>query len=331
MNAMVLAAVERAVLQHYGSNGVVVDMGDPVRRRWSWHFDIALTGAHRADLLLKIPRWAEAPTLEDAIAAGPQPSTVTEAETLQALSAVVGSSSDPGIAHVAVIAYLDAVNGILMDRFDGEPLRRRLRIGRRGRDLEAVFARLARLVDLFHSLEPADREGFDPAAAGTRLDDLLAGAQGVPRPLRESAEHLSEAAATLAGTDEPVGLCHGDLNIDNVLVNRAGQVALLDPNPTSGSLLRDLALLTADVDLDRMQLTSAGVARPAALRRRWESALWGGSRLGSERIGPYRLAEAIVERWVVLESELVGPRRLALVPGRRVLRRTLNRRVEALL
>lgn len=326
----VRVAVVQALRERYGSGVVIVKAGSGVERIWSWEFPIRVGGSFEADLLLKIPRWPEAQTLEGAVAAGEQPSTVAEYEALVSIGNAVADSADPGLTMVEPIAFLPAVNGILMRRLEGRSLRRAVRPGSRGRDIATLFSRVGRLVNLIHGIGSPSRRSIDGEVVAAEVGEVAVAAQQKVPELGFLLRRLAGVGEALDGVAEPVGRVHGDLNMSNVLVDQAGRVAVIDPNPAEGPQLADVALLSGDIRFDRWQLAPAGWIVSTAGRGRWAAALQSASGVENEIAWPFREALALGERWLRVESETSGVYRAGLFPARRLLGRELRWRVETL-
>ena len=118
--------------------------------------------------------------------------------------------------------------------------------------------------------------------------------------------------------------------MSNVLVDRAGRVAALDPNPAQGPQLADVALLGIDVRFGRLRLATAGWLGSSTERDQWAVALEVASGVQDEIVWPFREAMVLAERWLRVESETSGARRAGLPAARRLLGRELRRRVEVL-
>jgi len=322
------AAVGDALRVRYGSGAVVERWGSTIEQTWSWQIPIQVGGSVHADLLLKIPRWPEVETLERAVAAGEQPSTVAEFEALISIGDAVAKSGDPELTMVEPVAFLPAVNGILMHRLEGRSLRRAVRFGSQNRDVDALFVRVGRLVTVVHGIGSPSRRPFDVAAVATQLSSDAVGA--TPDELRRLLHRLADSAAGFGRADEPVGNVHGDLNMGNVLVDRAGRVAVIDPNPAEGPQLADVALLGIDVRFGRLRLATAGWIGSSTQRDKWAAAFETASGAQDEIVWPFREALALGERWLRVESETSGARRAGLLPTRRLLGRELRRLVEEL-
>ena len=132
--------------------------------------------------MVKVPRWEEAPTLEAALAAGPQESTRREHATLEAIAAAVAASGDPGLAAVAPVAYLPALNAVVTERLVAGPLRSRLGSwpGAEGRQVE-VLRRTGRWLRLYHERVAGAASGrLDGAALAAELGGVGGGRGASP-------------------------------------------------------------------------------------------------------------------------------------------------------
>jgi len=331
MIELVRESAGEAIRDRLGTGVTIEQWGSASERTWSWQFLIRLGGSQHGQLLLKIPRWPEASTLELAVKAGEQVSTVAEFDALTSIAAAVADSGDPGLTTVEPIAYIPAINGILMRWLEGRSLRQTVGFGKARRDTDALFSRVGRLVSLVHQIGDRTRGRFEGVVAAADADRLAiaADANGASE-LGLLLHRLAVAVAKLDGASEPIGNIHGDLNMGNVLVDQAGRVAVIDPNPGEGSQLADVALLGDDIRFDRRRLVSGGWLGGRAGRDRWAEAVAEASGAHDEVVWPFRQALALGERWLRIESETFGVRRAGLWPARRVLSRELRRRVEAL-
>ena len=329
MMDLIRDAAHEALRDGLGNGVTIQDWGPASARTWSWQFSIRIGGSQRGDLLLKIPRWPEASTLELAVNAGEQASTVSEFEALTAISAAVTASGDSGLTAVEPIAYIPRINGILMRRLEGRSLRESVGSGRRDWDGDVVFSRVGRLVSLVHHISDRTRRPFDGTIAAAEAERLAVAAEGhAPPNLGLLLRHLAEVGTKLEGVSEPVGNVHGDLNMSNVLVDQAARVAVIDPNPGQGPQLADIALLCDDIQFDRRRLVWRGWS--AGMADQWAAAVAEASGAQAEAAWLFRRALVLGERWLRIESETIGVQRLGLLPARRVLSRQLRRRVEAL-
>ena len=125
--ARVRAAVADALAGWYGPEATLLSWDGPEAHAWSHQFAAVVeTPAGSKNLVVKVPRWEEAPTLAAALEAGPQESTRREHATLEALAAAVAASGDPGLAAVAPVGYLPGINAVVTERLAADPLRARL-------------------------------------------------------------------------------------------------------------------------------------------------------------------------------------------------------------
>ena len=111
------------------SRGEIVEWHGPTARDWSWHFRARARNAESA-LLIKVPRWEGIATLEAALAAGPQSATAAEYSALEQIRGAVSAANDSGLAAIVPVAYVPAVNAVVMEQLEATPLRARLGVGR---------------------------------------------------------------------------------------------------------------------------------------------------------------------------------------------------------
>lgn len=323
-------AVSRAVERELGRP--VTRWGRLVEREWSWQMSLHIAGPSGGELLLKIPRWEEAPTLAAALEAGEQEATRREFAGLRRIEAAVLASGDPGLTAVAPVAYVPEVNGILMHRLDGEPLLRRIGLGGRRPSDAALFARIGRWIRVFHSIDggPGRRRfsATDEIERSRLLEERLRGRGRLPVGLARAMSSLRTSAERFDGVEEPEAEIHGDLNASNVVVARDDRIAVIDPNREQGPALEDAARILVDVRLTGRQLMTAGLFRPRRLLDDWQARVVEGAGYGAEPLLDYRLARRAVERWAEIEEELGGVRRLALPVARFLLRREVRTRIE---
>jgi hypothetical protein len=258
--ARVRSALEAAVPAWCGPGAEVATLSGPQTHAWSFQFDLAVqapAGGRR--LVVKIPRWDEAPTLSAALAAGPQEGTRQEHAALEALAAAVAGSGDPGLAAVAPVAYLPGINAVVTERLQAVPLRSRLGRwpGSEGRQAETL-RRAGRALRLYHdSVAAAVAAVLDGEvlAAGLEGDAARLGAGSWPAALAS----LARQARALHGRPARLGAAHGDFNLANVLVTGDGRVAILDPNLVPGPLLADAAKFLTDLRMRRSRALTLGL------------------------------------------------------------------------
>jgi aminoglycoside phosphotransferase (APT) family kinase protein len=332
MSNRIRTAVIEALRDRYGDGAAIEQLGRTSQREWSWQTNVRAGGVPNPDLLVKVPRWADAPTLESAMSADEQPAIVAEFDMLSAIAEAVDGSGDPGLTKVEPIAYLPAINGMLMQRLEGQPLRSSLRFGVSAATAETLFRRAGRLAAVVHGIGAPQRRPFDGRAASTTANGLAAAAATVaPGVLEESLQQIAAAAVTLDGIDEPTGTVHGDLNLGNVLVDRVGRVAVIDPNPTEGPRqLPDVARLSREIRFDKRRLATAGWISRGSPRDLWAEAFEEGTGTADEPMLPFYRALELGEKWLRIETDTRGLRRVGLLPARRLLRRGLRQSVAAL-
>jgi hypothetical protein len=278
----VAAAVE-------STHGAITTWSGPEVRPWSWHFRGATGGG---PLLAKVPRWEGITTLESALAAGPQADTAAEFAALQEIHRTVVAFADPGLAAVVPVAYVAAVNAIVMDVLEAASLRRRLGVGAPG-DAEAWFARLGRWLGGYHRVGGGNPMRFPLRSELERWETAERHHPGLTADLRLA----RTAAQRLEGRTVIGGIQHGDLTLGNVLVTGDGRVAVIDPNRTPGRWEADAARILTETSLGRSQLLTLGAMRSRATRERWGRALAEGhGGLDAEVLAYDRGAEAMGRR-----------------------------------
>lgn len=335
MTDRVRTAVERWLHDSLGPAASIVGWDGPHQRDWSWQYSIRVGGPEGGDMLVKVPRWDEAPTLQEALDAGEQDSTHREIDGLRRIELAVLSSGDPGLTAVEPIGYVGDINAILMRRLPGESLRERLGRGSGHGDMGGIFDRVGRWIRVFHAIDGApESRPFDGEAAIERsrtLEHELRSSGRAPGRLLSAMAMLRIGAGELDGVTERWAEIHGDLNLSNVLVAVDDRVAVIDPNREIGPALLDPVRVVTDVGLEKSQLLTGGVVRRRSVVAGWEQRLLTASGLDAEPTLGFRLAEAAVERWARLEIDLDGPARMGLATGRRLLSRTVRRRLDAVL
>ncbi|MFH1331461.1 MAG: aminoglycoside phosphotransferase family protein [Actinomycetota bacterium] len=319
--ALVRARLAAEVPRWYGAGAGLTSPCAPQEHPWSFQFAVVVeTSAGRRHLVVKVPRWEEAPTLEAALAAGPQESTRREHATLEAIADAVGASGDPGLAAVAPVAYLPDINAVVTERLEAGPLRSRLgpRPGAEGRQA-AVLRRAGRWLRLYHDRVAGAAPGrFDGAALALELERVAA---VVARPsLREALAGLARRARERDGVEAVVGATHGDFNLANVLVTGDGRVAVLDPNLVPGPLLQDAAKLLTDLRMRRARAVARGRVGRRGLAAAEAAFLEGYGPADSGLLGFLRDVAA-ARRGIEMEERLAGRPWLLRAPAQAVLLR----------
>jgi len=297
-----------AVPRWYGPGSHLACLAGPRQHAWSFQFDLTaeVPGGLRF-LVVKIPRWEEARTLEAALAAGPQEGTRREHAALQAVDAAVAAKGDTGLAAVVPVAYLPGLNAVVTERLEAVPLRSRLgpRPGSEGRHAQ-VLQRAGRWLRLYHEKAAGASAGhFDGAAAAGELQDLAARQAAAHPSLQKALEALAREARDRDGAPAVVGLTHGDFNLANVLVTADGRVAALDPNLVPGPVLADVAKLLADLRLRRARLLTGGRVGNRGVKVAEAAFLEGYGPTDAGLLGFLR-GVATVRRWVEMEEHLAG-------------------------
>jgi len=274
-------------------------------RRHAWSLHVPYRDGGGRDLLAKVPLWHGAPTLEAALAAGPQPATRREFDTLVAFDA--RAQGEPGLAPVPIVAYAEPANAIVMERIEARTLSRRLGWGRGRGDVGRLMGRVGTAIRLLHEATGGgDRAGFDAAALAARLGEIAASshlpdrAGGVVQAVRARGESLAGAATATA-------VLHGDLSQANVLVTADDRVAIIDPNHVRGDVHLDAAHLLTDVTARRDQVITGGLLRPFPLVREWAACLADGHGGLDRGLLEAHWAVALLERWAEVRRRRLGP------------------------
>lgn len=313
----VLERIAGLIPEWYGPDASVLGTPRVVRRSWSIHLlPTVVSGDRTIGLVVKIPLWAEASDLAAALEAGPQEATLREFETLVGIASMVDASGDDGLAAIRPVAYVEDLNAVVTELLEARPLRRLAARGHRSQ-VTGVAPAVGRWLRRFHDEIGIPRnEPFDPATLETSLADLASAADGGPLVLKEGITSLRRVAASMAGRTLRMAVTHGDFGPSNVMVTPEARVAVIDPNLVFGPIEQDAAKLAVALRTGRGRLITGTRRRGPD---RFERALLDG--YGPVDAGLYRLCRgmAVAHRWVEIESMKRGPRRLALVPTRRVL------------
>ena len=278
-----------------------------------------------------MPRWAEAPTLDEALAAGPQEDTRAEFGCLSALKAAVDGADDPGLVAVTAVGYLPDINGIVMETLSGVPLRHRLwRPTMRRGCVVSLFERSGRLPRLYHdAVGEAVAAPFDAAVVLAEVDSLdraLRSSGAVPAGMRPVLETVRTLFDGLGGSQMEIAATHGDFTPANVLVTFDDRVALIDPNRYQAATIEDLARMIVSVRSRRERAASGGMFPPAEPLAAWERSLVAGYGGVDEAVLGAFKALTVLRRWVEMGEQLrrVGSRSARAV-GRAIARRFLHR------
>ncbi len=309
----VVEVIERLVPLWYGTGARLLSRPSMQRRSWSVHFSPTVAASSgEIGLIVKIPLWQEAPDLPSALAAGAQQATRAEYEMLGRIEEMVAGAADPTLASVRRVAYIPEINAVVTERLDSRTLREatgsaRVAAGR------AVGAWLRR----FHDEVGSAADGvWDPSDL-PGLDGLEEGSGGLPAPLRSAVASILRRAERLAGRPVRRAITHGDLGPSNILVTPGGRVAVIDPNLVPAPVEADLAKLAVAVRTPRSRLLT-GVRFGAGLHRVERAVLDGYGAVPGEIYELCRSSSA-VGRWLDVEADAGGVRRLALPMARRVL------------
>ena len=287
----VTEALDARVGAWFGPGSVLRWDGPPSHHAWSVQFrpTAVAPDGREVPLVVKVPVWDAAPTLDDALAAGPQQDTREEADALAAIAAMVDESGDPGLDAVRVIEYVPAVNAIVMERFPGSPLRSLL-----GRRVPGdPFVAAGRWLRHFH-------ESVGGVAPGSFDADAVAGDVGraaatLGRP--DLVDRLAPALHRLGAAPVAVGATHGDFTLANVLVDADGRVAVIDPNRYRGAAAGDVARFVVDLRTHRVRAASLGLLPTSRRLRRWTTAFLDGYGDVDGEVLATMTAVAAIHRW----------------------------------
>ena len=295
----------------------------PRRRDWSWQFD-AVGGGTR--LLIKVPRWAGVETLDDAVAAGPQPDTQGEFAALSAMAAAVAGSGDRRLAAVQPVVYVPGVNAVVLEWLDAIPLAARLGWTVPAATAGSLLGRTGAWLRVCHDAIGAwVLEPFDGRAAAAAWRGAVDSLPGSPSGIAQAAERVAVAARRLDGHPVQVGTIHGDFSLRNVLVTGDGRVAVIDPNRYRGGAMADPARLAAELVLGRARLLTGGLLPGSARVRRWVGAFMEGYGRHDESVFAYEWAAASLRRWLDLEAGMTGARRVVLAADRHLFKSEIGR------
>jgi hypothetical protein len=324
-------AVRRAVAAHvadwYGPGAELVLLGEGRQHSWSYQFrGLVGVGATEVPIAVKVPRWEEAPTLGEALAAGPQPDTQREYAELAAIKAAVDRRGDEGLAAVAPIGYLPEVNAIVTEAIDAAPLRSHLRVRP---DPSGLFAAAGRWLRLFHDRVGGALEAPFPVGWFVgHLDGLAAGAGRWPDLLRRYHGVARAAVEALEGTPVRAGGLHGDFNLSNVLVTADRRVAGIDTNRGEGPVAVDLARLITDLRTHKGRALTFGLRPPSSAVRQWQGAFLDGYGYPDDPALPAVRAVAVTERWAEIEHRIASLSPVSAEGvGLRIARRLMMREV----
>lgn len=287
---------------------------DPEPRRGEWSHRFAGSLGHRP-ILVKVPVWPEAPTLDEALAAGPQQDTRDEFVALSAIDSAVKSSGDPGLTSAEPIAYVAEANAIVMVRVDATPLRAYLGRGSGPAEADTVMSRIGRWLSAFAEAMPGSPSEFDGDLAAMEVATTFGGA--VPERVIDRASELARSAH---GTSVREGPTHGDFSSANVLVTPDGRVAVIDPNRYPGRVTQDPGHLLADLAANSGQLKSLGLLRSSTVLFRWQERIEAGHGALDPRLIRYEYVRSLLTRWADLRQGSSAKRLVGGVVVRRRLR-----------
>jgi len=324
--ARVRRRLDEEVPRWFGPGARLSALSGPQAHAWSCQFSLAVEVAGgRRELVVKIPRWEEAPTLQAALAAGPQESTRREYAALEAIAAVVGESRDPGLAAVTPVGYLPDLNAVVTERLASVPLHALLgtRPGAEGRQVE-VLRRVGRVLRLYHERAAGAGPGrLDGTALAAELEAIAARPCLGGPSLREALEVVARQARKLDGRTVVMGATHGDFSLANVVVTPDGRVAILDPNLVDAPVLEDTAKLLIGLRMRRARAISLGLLGRVGLRLAELAFLEGYGPVDAALLRFFR-AVAAARRGAEMEERLVGRSGLVRRPAAFLLGRYLS-------
>ncbi|MFH2072013.1 MAG: phosphotransferase [Actinomycetota bacterium] len=309
----VIGVIERLVPEWYGP-GARLRGRPPVQRRpWSVHFLPRVTApGGEIDLIVKIPLWAEAPDLREALAAGPQEATRAEFAMLGRIEAMVTASAEPSLTWVRRVGYIEEINAVVTERLASRTLRAAPRPRR------PAAARSAGVwLRLFHDDIGAAADGVLEPSDLLDLDGVEQMVNGLPAALQSAVAGVRSRAEELMGRPIRRATTHGDLGPSNILVTPDGRVGVIDPNLVPAPVEADLAKLAVALRTPRWRLL-AGFPFGEGLHPVERAVLEGYGAVPGEIYALCRRLAA-VRRWVEIEAESGGVRRIALPMARRVL------------
>lgn len=320
-------AVADSVADWYGPGAELARLGDGRVHSWSYQFrGLVRAGAMEVPIAVKVPRWEEAPTLADALAAGPQADTQREYAELAAIKEAVGQAGDEGLAAVAPIGYLSEVNAIVTEVIDAAPLRAHLKVRP---DPAGFFAAAGRWLRLFHDRVGRAREAPFPAGRFIAdLDGLAVGGRRWPDLLRRYHQVARAAVEALDGTPVRAGGLHGDFNLSNVLVTADRRVAGIDTNRAEGPVAVDLARFITDLRTHKGRALTFGLRPPSSAVRQWQGAFLAGYGDPADPTLPAVRAVAVTQRWGEIEERIASLSPVSAEGvGLRIARRLMMREV----
>lgn len=320
-----IEAVDERIRDWYGPGARRVGEAPVEVRAWSVHLrPVIRTRGREITLVVKIPTWKEAPDLDAALAAGPQEGTRRESEVLEAIRAMVAAARDPGLTAVVPVAYVPEINAVVTEMLDAVPLRSLLRPGCWAR-ARIALAGTGRWLRLFHETIGGAATGPFPAAEIHREIESVhrvAADRRAPGLIGEVLEEIGERARRLSGSECVLAATHGDLGPSNILVDRDGRVAVIDPNGVDGPAVGDLAKLATAVRTAPIRLLSGLPRSPVPIPS--ERALLQEYRPADHEVMALARGLSGVRRWLDVESGATGLRRPFAIGARRVLRSELD-------
>jgi hypothetical protein len=228
---------------------------------------------------------------------------------------------DARFGAVRVLDLLPQYPAIVMELLDEPSLRASLLGRARTRlappDLESTFANAGAWLQVFHALPAATSLG---AVHGRRTDflcfvervtDFLSRHTRNRVFLSRVLETMSAAARAALPEVLPLGLCHGDYAMRNILVSDGGRVTVLDTRALfRTSIYRDVGCFLANLRCSHVPLICQGAVVQAGRIERYRAAFlhgyFGEAAVPHEAVRLYEVL-SLLERWASEVSRHADP------------------------
>jgi aminoglycoside phosphotransferase (APT) family kinase protein len=320
-------AVAGAVAGWFGPGAELAEFTRGRLHSWSYQFrGLVVAPARSIRIAVKVPRWDEAPTLGDALAAGPQSDTEREFSELRAIHHAVAGAGDDGLTAVVPLGHVRDVNAIVTEVIEARPLRAHLAVRP---DPAHLFAAAGRWLRLYHDRVGAAAEApFPVERCIADLERLAEQAGRWPDLLRRYHEVARAALVALEGVRVRTARLHGDFNLSNVLVTEDQRVAAIDTNLAEGPVAFDLARLITDLRTHRGRALTFGLRPPSSAVREWQAAFLSGYGDSPDPSLAAVRAAAVTERWAEIEARIASASPVSAEGvGLRIARRLMLREV----
>lgn len=257
----------------YGA-GARLDLAQLSLERFPYSFFLSipvLYGAETRTLLIKIKRQPDVHTLVDAIAIERlKVPAMEEFAMLEKIWTAFSDGSVAGCAAVRSVAYLEAWNALVMEKFEGRALKSffldteiLFRSRREEVQLKEFVAASARWLRVFHQ-RVSEMERI-PFPTDVVWQDIL---ESLERLEKYSGAYVDvsfyrsafeKALAKVAHLQVPFGLVHDDYHYSNILVDDAGQICVIDHAGNYRTCAYvDLATLITDPQTRTRQIMTNG-------------------------------------------------------------------------